>query len=206
MPRIVILDLEGVQVFKDWGLLRQSCSDRLLDAGFNISAEAYGRAFMDYYRMYSAGRYSSDAQFYKLVLESLGIPFSLSLAKDLHQRYYQSFGIYAQSRDTVLSLKSRYPLMLLSNLVNHWAEFLMDTFRLKGLYQYQIISQSAGYRKPDPLIYELALRLASVKPQECVYLDDKTANVEAGRAMGMDARKVDASQGLTPDLVADLLG
>jgi hypothetical protein len=39
-----------------------------------------------------------------------------------------------------------------------------------------------------------------------VYFDDKPANVDAGKSLGMDARLVNPREGLTRTLVADLLG
>ena len=201
---MVIVDLEGVQVFKDASFHLQWCSKLLDDHGFLVGPEEYSRAFQAQYDLYSVGKFSSDGQFYKLVLDSLGVPFNVRLAQQLHSIYYQSFGEYPQAHDAIISLYRKYPLFLLSNLVNHWAEFILDKFKFKGFYQYQIISQSAGARKPDPGIYKMALRLSSMKPEDCVFFDDKPEDVETAKSLGMDSRRVDPAQGLTLEDVADL--
>lgn len=205
MPRLIILDLGGVQVFRDRKLHAQSCSQLLYDSGFSLSPEDYYKAFHNYYIPYSLGKYSSDAEFYHLVLGDLGVPFNIKLAKELHNLYYQSFGQYPQIPRLLHQLRQRYPLFLLTNQVNHWADFILDKFRLKGFYQYQVVSQSAGFRKPDPEIFRMALRLANMDPQDCVFFDDKQENVRTAQSFGMVARQVDPSQGLTFELVSDIL-
>jgi putative hydrolase of the HAD superfamily len=44
-----------------------------------------------------------------------------------------------------------------------------------------------GLKKPDPAIYALAERRLGVEPQDVVFLDDATANVEAAQAAGWQA-------------------
>ena len=39
--------------------------------------------------------------------------------------------------------------------------------------------------KPDPAIYKLLLSRYGLKAEECVFLDDTPANVEAAKALGM---------------------
>jgi HAD superfamily hydrolase (TIGR01509 family) len=203
--RIVILDLEGVQIFIDKPLFGSSCSQLLQGNGYPTTEEQYNSAFRQHVRLYTIGKYSTDAQFYSRVFEQLDIPFDLNLAKKLHQLYYQSFGQYPQIPELLTKLHKHYPLLLLSNHINHWVEFLLEKFRMGGVYKYQIISKSAGVRKPDPEIYYKVMSLAAVRPEECVYFDDKEENVHAALHLGMDARLVDRSTGLTLEQVKDLI-
>jgi glucose-1-phosphatase len=46
-------------------------------------------------------------------------------------------------------------------------------------------SCSVGASKPDPLIYQAALKACKVRAQETVYIDDILAYVEAARRLGM---------------------
>ena len=44
-----------------------------------------------------------------------------------------------------------------------------------------------GVRKPDPEIFQLALRqLDNIKPSQALFLDDYPANVEAAKSLGME--------------------
>jgi len=50
-----------------------------------------------------------------------------------------------------------------------------------------VYSHEVGLKKPDPAIYALAERRLAVEPEEVVFLDDVTANVEAALAAGWHA-------------------
>ena len=203
--RVIILDLDGVQVFKDIQLHISSCSQLLQEQGFPVSPEQYYHTFMKYYLPYSLGKYNSDSQFYKLVFGEIGVQFEFGLAKELHQLYYQSFGRYPQVPAILTKLHQRYPLFLLSNLVNHWVDFILKKFGLNGIYTYQIVSQSAGVRKPDPEIYQKAMELSAASPGDCILFDDKEENVRGAARVGIEARRVDPSKGLTLADVRDLI-
>ena len=61
-----------------------------------------------------------------------------------------------------------------------------------------IISAEEGIAKPDERIYQIALDKMGVEPEEAVFLDDLSANVEAARQLGMKAVQfLDTSQALS---------
>lgn len=58
------------------------------------------------------------------------------------------------------------------------------------LFDHIIESSKAGVRKPDPRIYLMMCEALSVKPENCVYLDDLGINCKPAAALGMRAIKV----------------
>jgi epoxide hydrolase-like predicted phosphatase len=48
-----------------------------------------------------------------------------------------------------------------------------------------VISGEVGMRKPEPRIFHHALGLVGLRPEECVFIDDIEANIEAARAIGI---------------------
>ncbi|WP_424529320.1 HAD family hydrolase [Sphaerisporangium viridialbum] len=48
-----------------------------------------------------------------------------------------------------------------------------------------VISGEVGMRKPEPRIFHHALGLVGLRPEECVFIDDIEANIEAARALGI---------------------
>lgn len=48
-----------------------------------------------------------------------------------------------------------------------------------------VISSRVKISKPDPAIYALLCSRYGLRPQECVFVDDRPVNVEAARAAGM---------------------
>ena len=84
----------------------------------------------------------------------------------------------------VRSLKGHYWLVLLSN-TNEWHfEHCRERYPVVSLFDHHALSYKLGCRKPDHLIYEKALDMASAAPGETLYFDDIPAYVEAARALG----------------------
>ncbi|MFC4906073.1 HAD family hydrolase [Actinomadura gamaensis] len=48
-----------------------------------------------------------------------------------------------------------------------------------------VLSCDVGYAKPDPRIFEAALRRLGVAAEDALFIDDAPANVEAARALGL---------------------
>jgi len=68
------------------------------------------------------------------------------------------------------------------------------------LFDEVIESSKIGIRKPDPKIYRMMCEMLSVKPEDCVYLDDLGINLKPARAMGMTTIKVENG----PQAIAEL--
>jgi putative hydrolase of the HAD superfamily len=74
-------------------------------------------------------------------------------------------------------------------MLNNESRALND-YRLEkfGLFEYFdcfISSCYVGLRKPHPEIYKLALDLLQRDPDEVVFIDDRPANIEAAKQLGM---------------------
>lgn len=48
-----------------------------------------------------------------------------------------------------------------------------------------MVSSDVHLIKPDTRIYELLCRTYDLKPQECIFIDDRPENVEAAERVGM---------------------
>jgi putative hydrolase of the HAD superfamily len=72
--------------------------------------------------------------------------------------------------------------------------------------RFDIIVESSkiGVRKPEPRFYEIACELLSVRPDECVFLDDLGINLKPAAAMGMVTIKVNSEDQAIADLSATL--
>ena len=50
-----------------------------------------------------------------------------------------------------------------------------------------VISSREKISKPEPAIYQLLCSRYGLKPEECVFIDDRPVNAEAARRVGMQA-------------------
>ena len=86
------------------------------------------------------------------------------------------------------AISAEVPVYTLSNIAAYhieainrkWCGFLDQA---TGLF----LSYQLGYRKPHPRIYEKVIEQAGVEPSSCFFIDDLPENIEAARALGMQA-------------------
>ena len=66
-------------------------------------------------------------------------------------------------------------------------EYRIKKFKLHRCFDAFISSCEVGMRKPDPGIFNLALGIAQVSSDECLYIDDRLLIVEAAKKAGINA-------------------
>ena len=64
----------------------------------------------------------------------------------------------------------------------------------------RIISCEVHVIKPDPRIYRYLFERCSLRPEDCLFFDDREENVEASRKLGMDAIQVNSEEQLLGEL------
>lgn len=84
-----------------------------------------------------------------------------------------------------VELKQRHRLLLLSNTNALHFELVVAEYPLLRHFDHFVLSYKVGAMKPDPRIYEEALRHAECAPEECFFTDDIEANVAGARALGI---------------------
>jgi putative hydrolase of the HAD superfamily len=111
-------------------------------------------------------------------------PFSRDQFKDF---------IFAQSHEKKetrilldeLTATRRYFLAALNNESEELNVYRIRKFDLARNFSAFLTSCYLQVRKPDPQIYQLALGITQRAPRECIFIDDRPANLEPARAMGM---------------------
>jgi len=72
-------------------------------------------------------------------------------------------------------------------LSNSWGSvgFGYPRQMLSELFDAVVISAEVGMRKPEQRIFTLTVELLGLRPDECVFIDDVQANVEAAESVGL---------------------
>ena len=78
-------------------------------------------------------------------------------------------------------------LVCLSNDVSEWSIQLRDHFGLTELFDYWCVSGDIGVRKPNSAAYQSVLDVTGALASQCLFIDDREANVDAAKAHGMNA-------------------
>jgi putative hydrolase of the HAD superfamily len=84
-----------------------------------------------------------------------------------------------------LTASRRYFLAALNNESEELSSYRIRKFDLTRNFSAFFTSCYLRARKPDPLIYQLALGITQRAPQECIFIDDRPANLEPAKNMGM---------------------
>lgn len=94
--------------------------------------------------------------------------------------------------DRVRLLKEQgYVTGIITNNVAEFGDGWRGLIPVDELFDFVVDSSSAGVRKPDPRIFEIALaQLDGIAAGESLFLDDYPANVAAARALGLQALHV----------------
>ena len=77
-------------------------------------------------------------------------------------------------------------LALLSNAPAPHAEWMLAQ-SWSARFTHHVFSCRLGLVKPDPAIFQHAVQLLGCRPDEAVFVDDRTANCDGARAVGMGA-------------------
>lgn len=75
----------------------------------------------------------------------------------------------------------------LTNDVSAWSRVLRARFRLDAVIAEWIVSADIGVRKPDMRAYTYLLDRVGCAAGQVVFLDDRLANIDAARSIGIDA-------------------
>lgn len=117
----------------------------------------------------------------------LGLPSRLHPAVcQLVERWDEPIRPMAGMEELVRELKDKgYTLYLLSNASRRQHAYWP---RVPGqdCFAGTVISADLGVIKPDAAIYEALYKKFSLKPEECLFIDDSPYNIEGGIRTGMD--------------------
>ncbi|WP_415958101.1 HAD family hydrolase [Streptomyces sp. 021-4] len=84
-------------------------------------------------------------------------------------------------------IRRRCRLGILSNSFVGARERETALYRFDELVEQIVYSHEIGINKPDPRAFEAACAALSVRPEDCLFVDDVVINVEAARTLGMQA-------------------
>jgi putative hydrolase of the HAD superfamily len=102
-----------------------------------------------------------------------------------------------------LAIKQRGLLTaILSNISDNVLESIEREFAWIHRFDTLVWSFRVGMAKPDPAIYHHILGKLGTRPEETLFIDDKRPNVEAARALGIQALEYSSVEQLREELIA----
>ena len=122
----------------------------------------------------------------------------------LHEHWRGAQTVIDANLAVVRALRPPYRCSILSNADLSLRDRLQGELALHPYFDDIVVSAEVGMAKPRPEIFRLAADRLGLPPAACVFVDDWAKNVDAARAVGMQAvlHRVDQGDDLRAQLAA----
>ena len=177
--KAILFDMDGVLVdAKDWHYF--TLNKALEEYGYFISIEDHVKIFDGL----------STAKKLEMLSKERGLDRGLHQAiNDLKQKYTlqvfaQKCHIDPQQVDMLKQLSSNYKLALCSNSQRKTIEVFLEKSATKDFFEFYLSNQDVVNAKPDPEIYNKAIKKIGLKPEECLIIEDNFNGIKAAKASG----------------------
>ena len=156
---------------------------------------------------YEVGSYDS-AKYWGLVACDCGVNFSDRVVRELVNQDNEQWG---RPNPDMISLARRLRCSevrtaLLSNMQPDMLSFVRATHPWLREFEVRVISCEVAEAKPEPSIFTLTADRLHLPPQDCLFVDDREANVEGARKAGMRTMHFESAETLAAltELLANL--
>lgn len=154
-------------------------------------------AFWKLYREEKISKTDLRYQRLKTVFDMLGKSVSddtINLLSDAYIANLSSFGhLFPGTIDILDYLKGSYRLHIITNGFQEIQEKKMRNSNIHGYFDKIIDSEMAGVKKPNPIIFELALKSAVTIPEKSLMIGDNLeADIQGAQAVGFHAMHFNA--------------
>lgn len=164
---------------------------------FNKLLGIKGRAISKkIYKKLSYGKISSN-EVYRIIAKKYGK--AISEIKAAYLKAIHARKLMKGMPNLLDKLKKNYVLATITNTTKASARL----HRMKNHYkwfEYKFISCDMGCAKPEKRIFIIALKEMKMKPNECVFVDDRKNNLVTARKLGMKVILFKSTKQLIRDL------
>lgn len=179
--KVVFMDIGGVLLSNGWG--HESREKAAAVFGFDYKEMTILHNFI--YNVFEIGSISLDEYLDTILFHS---------PRNFTKADFKQF-MFAESIELPKMLpwlkewktQTIIPVFALSNESRELNDYRIKTFNLHELFDAFFSSCYLQMRKPDPRIFIRAMEVTQVKPDECIYIDDRLMLVNAAKKLGMNS-------------------
>src|SRR5206468_7580127 len=112
--------------------------------------------------------------------------------------------LYPEVPGMLEKLQPRFQLVVVSNFDGR-LRFILEHLGISKYFAHVFVSSELGADKPDPEIYQRALKFIDLRPNEALHVgDDPERDWQAATAAGLSIFQLDRQKNSLPDLHATL--
>lgn len=199
--KAVIFDMDGVLIdAKDWHY----------DA-LNKALEIFGLTISRHEHLVTFDGLSTSQKL-KMLANTYVLPHSLhGFINEMKQQYTMDIvhqlckpvfhHQYALSKLREKGIK----LAVASNSVRNSVKVMMEKSALMDYLEFYLSNQDVSKAKPDPEIYNLAIKKLGMDPKECVIVEDNENGIKAAIGSGAHVLKVETIHDVNFDKITDFI-
>lgn len=181
MIKAIFFDNDGV--LSDIGL--KTTIPKQYAKEYNISSEDFYAAIHEHqaWKDFTLGLIT-EAEYFKVCAEHLTTgKFNSERFKELLDKY--TFPNLSMIKFIKNELVGKYKLEVISNSPKEWFDRFLQRTNLYDIIEIKLASGYVHLRKPDKKIFELAIKEAGIKPEECIYIDDRPERIDGAIELGI---------------------
>lgn len=148
--------------------------------------------------------YKDKSQLFDELLEELpwaNKPDNKELMDYYQLHYVRNATLMEEAKEVVQAIREKYKTGLITNGRTMIQYGKIDRLGLRNDFDVIVVSEEIGIKKPDPRIFEAALKKLEVRPDECIYIGDHPKNdIEGAGKVGMRTIWIKVNQPWNPDL------
>ena len=118
----------------------------------------------------------TEEQYWEELLEGMNWNITIEDLKRTSREYLNQ--PVEGTREIVKALKGKYQLILLTDHVKGWMEYLKEKNEDIELFDQKIVSYELGSVKPDEETFPKVLEKAHIVAEETLFIDDHEINIE----------------------------
>ncbi|MEJ2617247.1 MAG: HAD family phosphatase, partial [Ignavibacteriaceae bacterium] len=175
----LLFDVGGVILTNGWDEINRREGAEHFNLDFDETERKHNEVFTDFEKgNVSLNKYVEEVIFYKK--RNFNQEDFINFIKSRTKPYESSIQILKK-----LSEDKKYMLATINNETYELNLFRINHFKL---YKYFTSFFSSGFlntRKPEPLIFKIALNVLHKTPSECLFIDDRIENIEEAKNQGI---------------------
>ena len=191
--RLIISDFGGVICTFDYRIFCRRLAERSARTADEVFAALFGDSLQE---QFETGKLSGRA-YHQAVLARIGADVSY---EEFFPMYGDIFTEIPATGELLHRLRVQYPLYLLSDTNEIHFGYVRERVEALRLFEEFVVSFEVGVLKPDPRIYQEALRRSGLPASACVFVDDRAVNVEGAAQVGMHAVQFTSAEQMAADL------
>lgn len=138
---------------------------------------------------YYAGKYLPRSVSLQKTLEAKGVEdvdLTVHLSNTYSRFMNDNLKLFPGVLETLKELKARFILGIISNAPSESQRSKLADLGIEELLDHIVISSEVGHEKPNPAIFEIAIKLAKAKPSEVIYVgNDEILDIFGAKMAGL---------------------